>query len=72
VQVSAVSTPESPGWHWRIVNYAGEIIEESRESFPTIADAVARGTGRLTEMDTLDRSDAVTRNWRQNRPRPRA
>jgi hypothetical protein len=59
MQVAAFSTPTSPDWRWRIVNYAGEIIEESRETFPTIATAVANGTRRLVQMNVVDRSVAL-------------
>jgi hypothetical protein len=63
MQVTAFATPAAPDWRWRIVNYAGEIIEESRETFPTIAAAVARGTERLVKLNIVDRS-APARNWR--------
>jgi hypothetical protein len=56
MQVAAVSTPESPDWRWRIINYAGEIIEESRETYPTIVSAVADGTKRLVQMNVVDNS----------------
>jgi len=56
MQVAAFSTPRSPNWRWRIVNYAGEIIEESNETFLTIASAVAQGTKRLLQMHVIDRS----------------
>lgn len=59
MQVTAFSTPARPEWRWRIVNYAGEIIEESRDAFPTIATAVAEGTKRLVQMNVVDRSSAV-------------
>jgi hypothetical protein len=63
MQVVAISTPLDPRWRWRIVNYAGEIVEESRDSFGTIAGAVAAGGQRLHEMDVVDRS-VPTRNYR--------
>ena len=56
MQVAAVSIPGSLGWHWRVVNYAGEMIEESHETFPTISIAVAHGKKRHVEMDIVDRS----------------
>jgi len=56
MQVTAFSTPDRPDWRWRIVNYAGEVIEESRNTFLTIAAAVAEGTRRLTELNIEDRS----------------
>jgi hypothetical protein len=62
MQVTAFSTPLRPDWRWRIVNYAGEILEESRDSFPTIASAVAKGTQRLVQMNVVDRSTPV-RGW---------
>src|SRR5262249_13227091 len=40
MQVIAFSTPSYPDWRWRIVNYAGEVVEESHETFPSIALAV--------------------------------
>ncbi|MEK7715615.1 MAG: hypothetical protein AAB387_09210 [candidate division NC10 bacterium] len=59
MQVTAFSTPARPEWRWRIVNYAGEMVEESRETFPTIAAAVARGTRRRIEMNVVDRAEPV-------------
>jgi hypothetical protein len=56
MQVVAFSTPQNPLWRWRIVNYAGELIEESRETFPTIAGALAQGGKRLRRMDVVDNS----------------
>jgi FPC/CPF motif-containing protein YcgG len=63
MQVAAFSTPSEPDWRWRIVNYAGEVIEESRDRFPSIASAVAVGTKRLRQMDVVDRS-TPTRTFR--------
>jgi hypothetical protein len=54
MQVVAISSPRHPEWHWRIMNYAGEVIEESQGGFPSIAAAVAAGKVRLTSMDALD------------------
>ena len=62
MQVTAFSTPRNPDWRWHIVNYAGEILEESRDTFPTIASAVARGTQRLLQLNVVDRSTPV-RGW---------
>src|SRR6266446_9881980 len=59
MQVVAFSTPTNPHWRWRIVNYAGEVVEESHEIFPTIASAVAQGTKRLVQMNVVDRSEPV-------------
>jgi hypothetical protein len=57
VHVVAVSARLSPDWRWRIVNYGGEMVEESRRAFPTIAAAVAHGTQRLREMDVANRAE---------------
>ena len=52
-----MSTPQDGArWRWRIVNYAGEIVEESRETFATIASAVEHGSKRLAQMDGVDNS----------------
>jgi len=56
MQVGAFSTLLNPLWRWRIVNYAGETIEESRETFPTIASAVEHGSKRLSEFNVVDNS----------------
>jgi hypothetical protein len=56
MQVGAFSTPHELDWRWRIVNYAGEMVEESSRLFPTIAAAVAAGNLRLHEMDAVDLS----------------
>jgi hypothetical protein len=63
MQVTAFSTPARPDWRWRIVNYAGEVVEESRTGFPTISAAVAKGTERLIELNLTDTS-LPARAWR--------
>lgn len=55
MQVGAILAGHQEDWRWRIVNYAGETIEESRRTFPTIARAVEAGSKRLKELD-VDRS----------------
>jgi hypothetical protein len=50
MQVGAFSTPDQPDWRWRIINYAGETVEESRRTFETIALAVNDGMRRLKQM----------------------
>ena len=57
MQVAAFSTPGNPAWRWRMVNYAGETVAESRDGFPTIAAALAQGTKRLNKMNVVDRSE---------------
>ncbi len=56
MQVLAFATPTSPDWRWRIVNYAGEMVEESFREFSSIAEAVAAGGQRLREIDVVDLS----------------
>lgn len=56
MQVIAFATPSRPDWRWRIVNHAGEVIEESSGSYPTIAIAVTMGAQRLQEMNARDLS----------------
>lgn len=51
MQVIAFSTPSLPEWRWRIVNYAGEMVEESMRVFPSIAAAVAEGQVRMRQLD---------------------
>jgi hypothetical protein len=62
----AFNTPLRPEWRWRISSYTGEMIDESRERFPTIAAAVEEGTRILAKMDVVDASDLV-----RGRARPR-
>jgi|RhiMetdeSRZDD1v2_1073273.scaffolds.fasta_scaffold171860_3 hypothetical protein len=61
MQVTAVSTPDKPGWRWRIVDTSGEMVEESRTTFTSIAAAVADGTTRLTEMNVAQRPSRAPR-----------
>ena|SRR5262245_3088085 len=57
MQVAAVSTPQDAAcWRWRIVNYAGEIVEESRETYTTIGRAIEEGSKRLTKLNAVDNS----------------
>ena len=64
MRVAAFNTSNDTDWRWRIVNYAGETIAESRERFPSISAAVARGEKRLAAMNVIDRSEPV--NWRRS------
>jgi hypothetical protein len=59
VQVVAIATPGSRDWRWRIVDYSGGTMEESRETFASIATALASGTKRLTDMNALARTAIV-------------
>jgi hypothetical protein len=51
MQVAAFSRPNEPDWRWRIIDYAGTIVEESRLTFRTIAQAVEEGRRRLRQLD---------------------
>jgi hypothetical protein len=61
VDVTAFSTPTHPEWRWRIVTYAGELVEESRLGFLTIAQALSEGTKRMRALDVVDRSVPTSR-----------
>jgi len=56
MDVVAISTPSEAGWRWRIVNYAGETVEESHGRFATIKSAVTEGVQRLHELNLTDLS----------------
>jgi hypothetical protein len=56
MQVAAFSTPQDPRWRWRIVNYAGELVEESQDTFTSIAGALEQGSKRLRTMNVGDTS----------------
>lgn len=62
--VTAFSSPRRPEWRWRITDGAGQIIEESRRGFGSIAAAVAAGTGRLVSLNIVDHTPAPPRPWR--------
>jgi hypothetical protein len=64
MQVAAFATPQDRGWRWRIVNYAGDVIEESADTFGSIAAAVAKGSARLVTLNVVDRSEP-SRYWRK-------
>lgn len=66
VQVVAIATPGSRDWRWRIVDYSGGMMEESRETFASIATALASGAKRLTDMNAHARTAVVP----PFRPRP--
>jgi hypothetical protein len=64
VNVVAFCTPSRPNWRWRIVNYAGEMVEESQATFPTISSAVAEGAKRAEHMNATDRSTRSSLSFR--------
>jgi hypothetical protein len=65
MDVVAFTSPLHSGWHWRIVKYSGEMIEESADAFSTIAAAVSTGTTRLRQLDVVDVTErpSVYRRW---------
>jgi hypothetical protein len=68
MQVTAFNTPQDPSWRWRIVNYAGEVIAESKKGFASIHDALVHGKEQLATMN-VDQSQAVKpQNWRARNP----
>src|ERR1043166_3891948 len=68
--VTAVSTPAKPRWRWRITSPAGDLVDESRDDFATIAAALLAGRRRAAEMPPMapppdDPEKPVTwRRWR--------
>ena len=68
MQVTAFNTPQDPSWRWRIVNYAGEVVAESREGFASIRDALVHGKERLAAMDADQSQAAKPLNWRARHP----
>ncbi|MGH7391097.1 MAG: hypothetical protein ACREM3_16810 [Candidatus Rokuibacteriota bacterium] len=53
MQVIAFTTPARPNWRWRIIDYGGDMIEESSQVFSTIAVAIAEGTRRLDAINAI-------------------
>ena len=57
MQVIAFCTPAQPSWRWRISKFSGEMIEESREVFMTIAVALDAGRTRLGQLDAEEQPE---------------
>jgi hypothetical protein len=70
VNVVAISTPPDPRWRWRIVDQSGETLEESWNSFSTIALAVAAGRERLQIRRGGDRPVPAPAPWDRPTERP--
>jgi endonuclease V-like protein UPF0215 family len=64
MQVAAFAKENDRGWRWRIVNYAGEVIEESNDIFVSIAAAAPKASARLVPHNVVDRSEPP-RPWRR-------
>lgn len=62
MQVVAFSTPSRPDWRWRIVDYSGDMVEESYRTFPSIGTAVVDGTRRMHELEGRDDSLVAPRH----------
>ena len=67
MNVLAFSTPRVLDWRWRIVDDAGEILEESSTTFSTIAQAMAAGTEQLQIRQDRDRPPPPRAPWRRRR-----
>jgi len=61
MQVVAFSTPRDPEWRWRIVDYDGHTVQESYQTFPSIAAAVTDGATRLDKMNVESTSHTRSR-----------
>jgi hypothetical protein len=51
MNVVAISTPSSVGWRWRIVDYSGQMVEESDGTFGSIESAITHGVERMRARD---------------------
>ena len=69
MQVGAFASSDNSDWRWRIVNYAGETVEESSRRFATIALAMVDGRKRLDELE-VDRSVPRSPYRSSAHPRP--
>jgi len=63
MDVLAISTEK--GWRWRIVDHAGEVVEQSRDTFATVGAAFESGAERLPSIDA---EPTVTRGWTRSTP----
>ena len=63
MNVLAFSTPRTPDWRWRIVDYGGETLEESSASCATLALAMAAGAERLHVRIDRDRPPPARVPW---------
>ena len=66
MNVVAVSTPASPGWRWRILDYSGQMVEESDGTFGSIESALAHGVERIRARDKSDSEHSASAlSWRR-------
>jgi hypothetical protein len=54
MNVVPISVPSSGEWRWRIVDYSGQMLEESAGTFPSIDSAVADGVARMRARQRRD------------------
>ena len=67
VWIDVVAISAEKGWRWRIVGHDGEVVEQSREIFATIAAALVSGAGRRQAIDVA--LPTVARGWKRWMPR---
>jgi len=67
VWMDVVAISAEKGWRWRIVGHAGEVVEQSREIFATIAAALVSGAWRRQAIDVAP--PTVARGWKRWMPR---
>jgi len=67
MQVTAFSTPRNPDWRWRIVNYAGEILEESRDTSRR-SPPRSPGDAAAAQLNVVDRSTPCAAGTHERAP----
>jgi hypothetical protein len=66
MNVVAISTPSSVGWRWRIVDYSGQIVEESDRIFGSIQSAITDGVERMRARDERNAANTASAPlWRR-------
>jgi len=63
MDVLAISTEK--GWRWRIVDHAGEVVEQPRDTFATVGAAFASGAEHLPAIDA---APTGARDWTRLMP----
>lgn len=66
MHIVAISTPSSAGWRWRILDYSGQMVEESDGTFGSIEMAIAHGAERMRSRDeAASGNSASASSWRR-------
>ena len=66
MNVVAISTPSSVSWRWRIIDYSGQMVEESDGTFGSIESAITHGVERMRARDEQDLvNTASASSWRR-------